>query len=80
MSYETAKKRVETYTKNVEELPEMRRDTVELMKHAVGQKRKAYVLVEQPQRRERPLDDSGVTECFAARRYISLAFFQLCVS
>ena len=45
MSYENAKKRAEPYTKIVEELPEMRRDTVELVKRAVGEKRKAYVLV-----------------------------------
>lgn len=45
MSYEAAKKRAEPYTKIVEELPEMRRDTVELMKKAVGEHRKAYVLV-----------------------------------
>lgn len=45
MSYEAAKKRAEPYTKIVEELPEMRRDTVELVKKAVGEKRKAYVLV-----------------------------------
>lgn len=35
MSYEAAKKRAEPYTKVVEELPEMRRDTVELVKKAV---------------------------------------------
>lgn len=45
MSYEVAKKGAEPYTKIVEELPEMRRDTVELVKKAVGEKRKAYVLV-----------------------------------
>ena len=45
MSYEAAKKRAEPYTKIVEELPEMRRDIVELVKKAVGEKRKAYVLV-----------------------------------
>lgn len=45
MSYEAAKKRAEPYTKIVEELPEMRRETVELLKKAVGEKRKAYVLV-----------------------------------
>jgi hypothetical protein len=45
MSYEAAKKRAEPYTKIVEELPEMRRDTVELVKKAVGEQRKAYVLV-----------------------------------
>jgi len=45
MSYDAAKKRAEPYTKIVEELPEMRRDTVALMKRAVGEGRKAYVLV-----------------------------------
>jgi len=45
MSYEAAKKRAEPYTMMVEELPEMRRDTVELVRKVVGEKRKAYVLV-----------------------------------
>ena len=45
MSYEAAKKRAESYTKIVEELPEMRLDTVDLVKKAVREKRKAYVLV-----------------------------------
>lgn len=44
ISYEAAKNRAEPYTKIVEELPEMRRDTVELAQKAVGEKRKAYVL------------------------------------
>ena len=35
----------EPYTKIVEALPDMRRDTVELVKKAVEDKRKAYVLV-----------------------------------
>jgi len=45
MSYEAAKKRPEPYNKIVEELPEMRRDTVELVKKAVGEQQKTYVLV-----------------------------------
>lgn len=45
MSYEAAKKRAEPYTKIVGELPEMRRDTVELVKKAVKEGRRAYVLV-----------------------------------
>ena len=45
MSYEAAKKRAEPYTKIVEELPEMRRDAVELVKKAEGEKRQVYVLV-----------------------------------
>lgn len=35
MTYKAAKKRAEPYTKTVEELPEMRRDTGELVKKAV---------------------------------------------
>jgi uncharacterized protein YecE (DUF72 family) len=45
MSYEQAKKRAEPYTKIIEELPEMRRDTVELIRQAVREERRAYVLV-----------------------------------
>ena len=45
MTYEAANKRAEPYFKIVEELPEMRRDTVELVKKAVEEKRKANVLV-----------------------------------
>ena len=45
MSYEQAKKRAEPYTKIVGELPEMRRDTVDLVKKAVVERRRAYVLV-----------------------------------
>jgi hypothetical protein len=45
MSYEAAKKRAEPYAKIVEELPQMRRDTVELVRKAVNEDRRAYVLV-----------------------------------
>src|SRR4029077_1950589 len=45
ISYEAAKKRAEPYTKIVGELPEMRRDTVELVRKAVAESRRAYVLV-----------------------------------
>ena len=45
MSYEAAKKRAEPYNKIVDELPEMRRDTVDLVKKAVTEKRQAYVVV-----------------------------------
>jgi uncharacterized protein YecE (DUF72 family) len=45
MSYEAAKKRAEPYDKIVGELPEMRRDTVRLVKEAVAENRRAYVLV-----------------------------------
>jgi hypothetical protein len=45
MSYEVAKKRAEPYNRIVEVLPEMRRDTVVLVKQAVAENRRAYVLV-----------------------------------
>jgi len=45
ISYEAAKKRAEPYTKIVGELPKMRRETVELVRKAVAENRRAYVLV-----------------------------------
>ena len=45
MSYEAAMKRAEPYTKIVEELPQMRRETVHLVRQAVSEGRCAFVLV-----------------------------------
>ena len=45
ISYEAAKKRAEPYNKIVGELPEMWRDTVDLVKKAVVENPQAYVLV-----------------------------------
>lgn len=45
MSYEAAKKRAEPYDKIVGELPEMRWDTVDLVKKAILENRRAYVIV-----------------------------------
>lgn len=45
MTYEAAKKRAEPYNKIVGELPEMRRDTVALVRNAVAEQRRTYVLV-----------------------------------
>jgi proteasome assembly chaperone (PAC2) family protein len=45
MSYEAAKKRAEPYSKIVEELPQMRQETVQLVRQAVSEGRHAYVLV-----------------------------------
>ena len=45
MSYEAAKKRAEPYTKIMEELPQMRRETVHLVRQVVSEGRRAYVLV-----------------------------------
>jgi hypothetical protein len=40
MSYEAAKMRVEPYTKIVEELPQMRRETVQLVRQTVNEGRR----------------------------------------
>lgn len=45
ISYEAAKKRAEPYTKIVGELPEMRRGTVDVIRKAIAENRRAYVLV-----------------------------------
>ena len=45
MPFEAAKKRAGPYMKIVEELPEMRRDTLEPVRKAVAENRQAYVLV-----------------------------------
>jgi len=45
MSYEAAKKRAEPYSRIVGELPEMRRDTVTVVKQAIAEHRRVYVLV-----------------------------------
>ncbi|MBX3306655.1 MAG: DUF72 domain-containing protein [Nitrospira sp.] len=55
MSYEAAKKQAEPYTKIVEELPEMRRDTSELVKKAVEENRQTYVLVNNRSKGNAPL-------------------------
>jgi len=45
MTYEAAKKRAAPYDKIVGELPEMRAQTVDLVRQAVNQRIRAYVLV-----------------------------------
>ena len=45
LSYEAAKKRADPYTKIVETLPAMRWETVELVRKALAESRRAYVLV-----------------------------------
>ncbi|HEY5932848.1 MAG TPA: DUF72 domain-containing protein, partial [Nitrospira sp.] len=45
MPYEVAKKRATPYIKIVGELPQMRKETVTLIKQAIGENRRAYVLV-----------------------------------
>lgn len=56
ISNEAAKKRAEPYTKIVGELPEMRRETVELVRKAVAENRQAYVLVNNRSEGNAPLN------------------------
>jgi len=61
MSYEAAKKRAEPYTKIVEELPVMRQDTVDLVRKAVAENRRAYVLVNNRSEGNAPLTIQALT-------------------
>jgi hypothetical protein len=45
LSYEAAKKRPEPYTRIVGELPDMRKEAVVLIKNAIEDNRRVYVLV-----------------------------------
>ena len=62
MTYEAAKKRAEPYTKIVGELPEMRRETVTLVKQAIGEKRQAYVLVNNRSEGNAPLTVQAIMD------------------
>lgn len=62
MSYEAAKKRAEPYAKIIEELPEMRWDTVEFVRKAVAEGRRAYVLVNNRSEGNAPLTVQALAE------------------
>ena len=62
MSYAIAKKRAEPYTKIVEGLPQMRNETVQLVRQAVGQGRRAYVLVNNRCEGNAPLTVQALSE------------------
>jgi uncharacterized protein YecE (DUF72 family) len=64
MSYGAAKKRAEPYTKIVEELPQMRRETVHLVRQAVTEGRRAYVLVNNRAEGNAPLTIQALTHQF----------------
>ena len=66
MSYEAAKKRAEPYTKIVEELPQMRRETVQLARQAVNEGRHAYVLVNNRAEGNAPLTVQALIELLRA--------------
>jgi len=60
MSYEAAKKRAAPYTKIVEELPQMRRETVQLVRQALGAGLRSYVLVNNRAEGNAPLTVEGL--------------------
>ncbi len=62
MSYQAAKKRAEPYTKIVEELPLMRHETVGLVRKAVAENRRAYVLVNNRSEGNAPLTVQALTD------------------
>jgi hypothetical protein len=62
MSYEAANKRAEPYTTIVEELPRIRRETVQVVRQAVNQGRHAYVLVNNRSEGNAPLTVQGLSE------------------
>jgi len=62
MSYEAAKKRAEPYDKIVGELPDMRRDTAALVKQAIGEHRRTYVLVNNRSEGNAPLTIQALTD------------------
>ena len=62
MSYEAAKKRTEPYTKIVDDLPAMRRETMELVRKAVAENRRAYVLVNNRSEGNAPLTVQALSE------------------
>jgi uncharacterized protein YecE (DUF72 family) len=62
ISYEAAKKRAEPYTKIVGELPVMRQDTVELVRKALAENRRAYVLVNNRSEGNAPLTIQALSD------------------
>jgi hypothetical protein len=68
ISCEAAKKWAEPYTKIVGELPDMRRDTVELVKKAVEDGRRAYLLVNNRSEGNAPLTVQALADALAISR------------
>ena len=66
MFYQTPKKRTEPYTKIVNELRQMRRETVELVKRAVAEGRRAYVPVNNRAEGNAPLTVQALTKMLRA--------------
>src|SRR5215467_12543581 len=62
ISYKAAKKRAEPYNKIVGELPDMRRETLILIRDAVENNRQAYVLVNNRLEGNAPLTVQALTD------------------
>ncbi len=62
MTYEAAKKRAEPYDKIVGELPEMRRDSVKLVRQAAAEGRSVYVLINNRAEGNAPLTVQALVE------------------
>lgn len=62
MSYEVAKQRAAPYTKIVEEIPQMRREAVQVVRQAVSEGRHVYVLVNNRCEGNAPLTVQALTE------------------
>ncbi|MEO6112441.1 MAG: hypothetical protein ABIQ24_11545 [Nitrospiraceae bacterium] len=67
MSYEAANKCTESYTKIVEELPQMRREAVHLVRQAVSEARRAYVPHQQSSEGNAAKTEQGLSEMLRAR-------------
>lgn len=61
MTYEAAKKRAAPYNTILGELPEMRKDTVNLVQQAVAENRSAYVLVNNRSEGNAPLTVQAIS-------------------
>jgi hypothetical protein len=62
MSHKAAQKRAESYTKIAEELPQMRRETVQVVRQALSEGRLAYVLVNNRSEGPVPLTVQALSE------------------
>ena len=62
MSYEAAVKRAEPYNRIVQELPDMRTDTIALVRQAVAQQRTAYILVNNRSEGSAPLSAQALVD------------------
>jgi uncharacterized protein YecE (DUF72 family) len=74
MTYEAAKKRAAPYDKIVGELPEMRTQTVDLVKQAVSRRIRAYVLVNNRTEGNAPLTIQALVDALQSKSAIPISF------